>query len=315
MTQSMNFLKILQPDKCNMGAVANVVKSRSQTETLPATGRRRSRQADAVAAEERSRVFRASRHGSPQSTIKDLWSNHAKCGTAIPENQPNQGRQMKRIAIMLGVSLFSWVGLAEADLSINGDFETGDLTGWTAAPSNTYVGTDPLVLYVGPGSGFTGAPGYLGNYVANFGGGGDTGGVLSQSIATTIDGQYVLSFDYGGFQTAAFGEPQSLSIAANGASLGTVTGTGGSQSGDLSDVFQHYTETFIATGTSTALSFSDLSLSGDSSDGMLDDVNAVATTPEPAYFPMVAGGLCLLSFFANRQSRKAALAVPDGPLS
>jgi hypothetical protein len=272
------FSKKLYPDKCNMGAVPNVVKSRSQTETLPATGRRRSRQADAVAAEERSRVFRASRHGSPQSTI-------------------------------------SWVGLAEADLSINGDFETGDLTGWTAAPSNTYVGTDPLVVYVGPGSGFTGAPGYLGNYVANFGGGGDTGGVLSQSIATTIDGQYVLSFDYGGFQTAAFGEPQSLSIAANGASLGTVTGTGGSQSGDLSDVFQHYTETFIATGTSTALSFSDLSLSGDSSDGMLDDVNAVATTPEPAYFPMVAGGLCLLSFFANRQSRKAALAVPDGPLS
>jgi hypothetical protein len=102
-------------------------------------------------------------------------------------------------------------------------------------------------------------------------------------------------------------------IAANGALLGTVTG--GSQSGDLSDVFQHSTETFIATGASTTVRFSDVSLTGDSSDGMLDNVNAAAVTPEPAYFLMVAGGLCLLGFFANRRSRKAALAVPDSPLS
>jgi hypothetical protein len=139
---------------------------------------------------------------------------------------------------------------------------------------------------------------------------------LSQTIATTAGQTYSLSFDYGGFQSAAFGEPQSLNITANGASLGTVTGTGGSQSGDLSDVFQHYNESFTATGASTTLTFSDVSLVGDSSDGMLDNVNVSAgVTPEPGYFLIVAGGLCILGFVANRRRRKAALAVSDSLLS
>jgi hypothetical protein len=69
---------------------------------------------------------------------------------------------------------------ARADLVVNGGFETGDFSGWTAAVDPTFSGVDGNA----PHSGSFGA--FFGNFS-----GVDT---LSQSIATTVGVTYHISF-------------------------------------------------------------------------------------------------------------------------
>jgi len=49
---------------------------------------------------------------------------------------------MKRNSVFFGLLLFGLTGLAQANLITNGDFQTGDLTGWDhATPGNVWVTT------------------------------------------------------------------------------------------------------------------------------------------------------------------------------
>src|ERR1700722_3894336 len=88
---------------------------------------------------------------------------------------------MRRTFFGLGFSLFvGWGGIAHANLVTNGDFETGDLTGWTVS-AGAFIGT----TNVGALDGTTSA--FLGDSTG-------TPGTLSQLVATTPGTIYTISF-------------------------------------------------------------------------------------------------------------------------
>jgi hypothetical protein len=71
-----------------------------------------------------------------------------------------------------------WIGQARANLVANGDFETGNLNGWTVSPGTADIGIDSTF----PNNG---------NFDAFFG---NPPGTLSQSLITVPGTDYVLSF-------------------------------------------------------------------------------------------------------------------------
>ena len=102
---------------------------------------------------------------------------------------------------------------------VNGDFETGDLSGWTETGSHIQA------LFLGLGGSF-------GNFSAALSAGGAVGSdTLSQSVATTPGQHYIVSFDVAG-------DPESGSnsfIATwDGAQILAL-------SNDQSGAFTHYT--------------------------------------------------------------------------
>ena len=80
-------------------------------------------------------------------------------------------------ALMLGASQF-----AHANLVTNGDFETGDFTGWTLFGNTGFTG-------VASGNGVGGS------YGAYFGAVGTAGGIYQQTLATVAGATYTFSFD------------------------------------------------------------------------------------------------------------------------
>ena len=178
-------------------------------------------------------------------------------------------------------------GTAHANLLSNGDFATGDLTGWSASG-------DVLAI---PESDYHGCCGTLndrpGAYVASFGAGNmPDNGVLSQSFPTTMGLGYVVSFDYGAVD---FSLPQNMNVSivsgANtlGASL-SATGTN-----DFDTLFTLYSYSFTAEATTTTLTFTDTSSVTDNVDGLVALVSAdtapTGEVPEPSSFALLALGL------------------------
>ena len=178
-------------------------------------------------------------------------------------------------------------GAAHANLLTNGNFATGDLTGWSA---NGDVQALPELDY----SSCCGTANYTpGAYVASFGAGNVAdNGVLSQSFPTTVGVGYVVSFDYGAVD---FSLPQSMSIAivsgadTLGASL-SATGTN-----DFDTLFTLYSYNFTAGATTTTLTFTDTSSVTDDVDGLLALVSAdtapAGEVPEPSSFALLCVGL------------------------
>lgn len=179
---------------------------------------------------------------------------------------------------------------APVNLIQNGDFETGNLSGWSASGNvnaatgvggNTYFGAGP----------FDG--GALGFWAAAFNAGDTTpNGVISQTFTTVIGQLYELSFDYGVTQ----GGNQSLTASVAGQDhVASTTNTG----------FDHFSYSFVATSDSTTLSFTDSPDNNTfSQDGLLDNVSvtaAAATVPEPASLALV--GLAFAGVAATRRRR------------
>jgi hypothetical protein len=183
---------------------------------------------------------------------------------------------MKMIFVAVALSLLSALPQAHAgtiadcstvagNVVANCGFETGDFTGWTA------------------GNGYSiGTPGVTGSYDAYTGNAaGDTSDTLSQSIATAPGADYTIIFDL--FQDHV----------ANTA----VVSFGGTQIADLVNVADNtwdvYTYTAAAVSSSTTLSFA---LGNNPYYAYLDNVSVTeqsATTPEPAVWTLLAGGLAL----------------------
>ena len=170
------------------------------------------------------------------------------------------------------------VGAAHADpILTNGDFETGTFAGWAA--SGTLGIFDSAFVDLN-----SGATGSTGTGLFTVFGSANTGstGVISQSIATTAGVAYNLSFQYGTYGPTH--ASQGIHVTAGDLNI---TVTSATAINALTNALKSYTFGFTATGSSTTISFADVSGTTVGVDGVLDNVSV----PEPA-------GLALLSLGA-----------------
>jgi VCBS repeat-containing protein len=168
---------------------------------------------------------------------------------------------------------------------VNGDFETGDLSGWTVTGSNIQA------LFLGLGGAF-------GNYAAELSAGGAVGiDTLSQNIATTPGQHYIVSFD-------VTGDPDS----SNNSFIATWDGA---QILSLSDVqsgaFTHYTFDVVGdpTNSATPLQFSY------SDDGTAMFLDQVAVSPETAPATETTSGSIAFADVETADTHTASF-VPEG---
>ena len=147
---------------------------------------------------------------------------------------------------------------------VNGNFETGDLSGWTETGSNIQA------LFLGLGGAF-------GNYAAELPAGGAVGvDTLSQNIATTPGQHYIVSFD-------VTGDPDS----SNNAFIATWDGAQILSTSDVqSGAFTHYTFDVVGdpSNSATPLQFTY------TDDGTAMYLDNVSVSPETAPATETTGG-------------------------
>jgi len=178
--------------------------------------------------------------------------------------------------------LFAFSASQAAPAINNGDFETGDFTGWTLTGDTDFnvVTSD--------------AP-HTGTYGALFGQQGNAASIV-QSIATETGHSYAISFWLGNLG-GSINNPATVSdfaVLANNASLLQLSDKSATD-------YTQYTVSFTASSSSSALAFS---LRQDETYWLLDDVTITDTTspvPEPSAYLMLGMGLGLLALQRRRQ--------------
>jgi hypothetical protein len=162
------------------------------------------------------------------------------------------------------------------------------MAGWTVTNGTlAWIGpTNPFGLTAQSGGYFLDLTGYHDN--VPYGG-------VSQSIATTIGGQYALSFYLG--SSAQYGVPDSIVATAD-----STTGTFTSSNPTTNNVWQLETLLFIATSTSTVISL--VGNSGNQYIG-LDNV-AVTAVPEPSTWALMILGFMGVGLMAYRRKNTSA---------
>jgi len=191
-----------------------------------------------------------------------------------------------RISTLAAGSLFAaamFVGTAaRADLVLNGGFETGDFTGWTTFGDSSFSGVDSFVPLSGTYAAYFGSP---------------VGGGISQSLATTAGGSYMVEFwlqneaDVTGVSSS-----NSFEFDWDGAAVLSVA--------DAAPFgYTHYSFLLTASSGSTDLRFA---FSQTPAFWDMDDVSVTAHVPEPSSLALLglSGGLLVLQ---ARRRRKAAV--------
>ena len=172
-------------------------------------------------------------------------------------------KSMAKVFMVLAlVAVICLPGMALANLVVNGGFETGNFSGWTAiiAPDCT----DPGSFFAWTGAAHSGSYGaFIGAY------GAADSDILMQAIPTTAGHQYNLSFwlqdDYG-----ANGTGNPFEVSWNGGNLLTLSGVQ-----PIGWVNYTFTGLVGTAGTST-IQFTGREVPGG---WFLDDVNAVPLPP------------------------------------
>ena len=202
----------------------------------------------------------------------------------------------------LCLSATAIVGLALASPSIaaerivNGSFGNG-LAAWTVMPAPY---SDLAVItgqaYVPYGG--TGSASALSNPFASFGSG-DVQNVstLSQTFNTVAGATYFLSFNAGAFGPS--GQQQTFSYSFTGFApiFATVA-----NNNNFDTTFQTFTQSFVATGGPTTLSFTLAGQPTASQDGFLDSISLTGAVPEPATWAMMLMGFGMIG--AGVRSRR-----------
>jgi hypothetical protein len=190
-------------------------------------------------------------------------------------------RKLMRLGslFILGLALTGFAGQsAWADLVSNGNFATGDFTGWDNSDGSIVI--DSAFAPVGD----THDAAFTGN------------GILSQNLTTTAGQEYTLSFsllDEAGFFLDSF----SVNFGAFSAAI----------TGDAASSYQ--TEVFDVPGSDIAAGTSTLSFQGANPGGQdwnLDDVSVVPVSivtavPEPATGAILVGAVSMMLSLRRRR--------------
>lgn len=184
-----------------------------------------------------------------------------------------------RTAALTAALLLSSTTFAATNLLSNGDFETGDLTGWSHSEP-------ALKLYHGVDLDFvSGRPGYA-FYDSTLG----KLGTLSQSVATLAGATYTLEFDLQRLEVYGPTDNQ-LQISFAGHTVLNET--------NVTNGWQHFTFTNLkASSVNSLFSFSNRN---ENDYTQLDNVSVIMTAvPEPSIALMMLGGLFLVAYRARR---------------
>jgi hypothetical protein len=193
-------------------------------------------------------------------------------------------RFAKAVALVFAVALAMSCGTASADLVTNGDFETGDFTGWTVNPNPgynfVYVSGNGLVDQVTINAN-------TGSYFAALGyNTGITGiGTVSQTLSTTPGQLYRVSFAYLAEGPSQPGTSPDNSFSA---SFGTDTLFSAFNDNTIGATATNWVpESFLVTATSSSTVLSFTSYNNPYYDA-LDSVSVVAV-PEPSSLVALCG--------------------------
>jgi hypothetical protein len=184
--------------------------------------------------------------------------------------------------------------VANANIVVNGGFETGDLTGWTTNTSANLPWT--VVKNIAPGlvpnsGAYFVAAGCVGTGCLAYGS--STANDLSQVLTTVAGQQYTLSF----FTSNGINTPvNELDVYWGGTQVVALNPVPGTEPN-----YTQYTGTVTASGTSTNLEFLGRQ---DHSYFALDDVSVVSAVPLPASAWLMLSGLVGVGVMARK--RRAA---------
>ena len=169
------------------------------------------------------------------------------------------------------------LGVARANLVVNGGFESGNFTGWTL--------THGQYTYVTAGGAYDGTYDYFNGEYA-------PGSTLSQIVDTTVGDWYILTF---WLAESSYGSSPGYSFtAATDASATPLLML--SNTADFA--YTLFTEEFQATNITTTISFSGYNLPGGTN---MDDVSLVDAAPEPGTWGFMAlGGVALVCLRCRR---------------